>query len=82
MILNFLCPLAIIQEQSGIGEKGNWESTYFKKFNLNLILTCKRFNVWEVLIGKAMEGNRLNLVVSIKLEISHSSENDGIDQIL
>ena len=27
-----------------------------------------------------MEGNRLNLVVSIKLEISHSSENDGIDQ--
>ena len=29
-----------------------------------------------------MEGNRLNLVVSIKLEISHSSENDGIDQIL
>ena len=29
-----------------------------------------------------MEGNRLNLVVSIKLQISHSSENDGIDQIL
>ena len=28
-----------------------------------------------------MEGNRLNLVVSIKLQISHSSENDGIDQI-
>ena len=24
-----------------------------------------------------MEGNRLNLVVSIKLEISHSSENAG-----
>ena len=31
---------------------------------------------------KGKEGNRLNLVVSIKLEISHSSENDGIDQIL
>ena len=43
LILNFLCLLALINHQLGLGGNGNWESTYRvgkKNVTLNLILTC------------------------------------------
>ena len=56
MILNFLCLLALVIHELGLGDKGNWESTKrLKNFNRNLILTCNitahqcglRFESWE-----------------------------------
>ena len=37
--LNFF-NLTLIIHELGLGVKGNWESNYVEKFNLNLILTC------------------------------------------
>ena len=40
LILNLLCLLALIIHELGLGNKGNWESTYIKKFNLKSNLPC------------------------------------------
>ena len=40
MILNFLCLLALIIHELGLGDKWNWESAYVQKCNLKIILTC------------------------------------------
>ena len=36
LILNFLCFLALIIHELGLGDKGNWESTKLKKFKPEL----------------------------------------------
>ena len=40
LILNFLCLLALIIHESGLGEIEN--QPWLKNLNLNLILTCNR----------------------------------------